>query len=795
MTSPAFIASLSWSGGGWIWAALIAAVVLVPLAWLASRPAGHRSGAIALGLGLRTLGLGLLLLCLLEPQWVASRAKRGANAIALLADNSEGMNVVEVGAAASRGAQMKTALVDGRADWLARMSDEFQVRPYVFDRSLRRVQDFGSLDFRGDRTSLAAALGAVRERFAGQPLAGVLLFTDGNATDIAASALPDLAGLPPIYPVIVGEAGATRDVMIQRADVRQTAFDDGPVSLRARVSGHRAEDSSVDVRIRAINTASETQGDAPPPVTLRLSRGSNAQEANFSWRPPGTGIQFFEVSADSGTLGKSEATLLNNRRRLLVDRGRPAYRILYVSGRPNWDYKFLNRALGEDPQLQMVGLIRVARREPKFEFKGRAGEAANPLFRGFDRDVDETVRYDQPVLVRVSARDENELRGGFPTTAGELFAYDAVVIDDLEAGFFTNDQLELLRRFTAERGGGLLMLGGADALESGGYARSPLAAALPLHLDRPAETVPSGELSWALTREGWVEPWVRVRPAEAQERERLERMPAFQVANALSSIKPGATTLATVEDQQRHVFPALVAQRYGAGRVACITLGDVWRWALRGDEEQMDLARFWRQLARWMVTDTPAQVTLRVEPVAEAAGRKLRVIVRDAAFRPLDTATVRVTVRRVDAPAATNGQPSGFSSVTLPAEPVANAPGEFAATIGAQDAGCYLADVEAMETGGKLVGRAQAGWVNDPLAEEFASLEPNRSLMEEIARRTGGEVLTFSQLAALAERLPRQAAPIMEARSWPLWHQSWVFLIVLACFLAEWALRRWKGLP
>ena len=127
-----------------------------------------------------------------------------------------------------------------------------------------------------------------------------------------------------------------------------------------------------------------------------------------------------------------EATLANNSRVLVVDRGRGPYRILYVAGRPNWEYKFLNRALAEDEQIQLVGLIRIAKREPKFEFIGRPGESSNPLFRGFgNQSKDEVERYDQPVLVRLNTRDETELVGGFPKTAEELFGYHAVMVDDL----------------------------------------------------------------------------------------------------------------------------------------------------------------------------------------------------------------------------------------------------------------------------------------------------------------------------------------------------------------------------
>lgn len=792
-----FFATFLVSRGVWLWTVVLAAFLLVPLAWLALRATGGRSAPLLLAGLLRCLGIGLVLLCLLEPQWVSPRAKAGANALVLLADNSQGLQVTEENATTSRADGLKTLLTDLRAPWLGKLSNDFQLRTYVFDRQLRRVPDFTSLDFLGDRTSLGRALKEIRERFSGQPLAGVVLFTDGNATDLA-NGLPDLTGLPPIYPVTIGQPDRVRDIRLERTDVRQTAFDDSPVTLRAAVGAHRGGGTRVEVKVaplaRVNQPPNETAtAEAPPPQTVRSQDGT-AAEVSFSWHPAGTGVQFYEVSAEPKDLAGPEATPLNNRRRVVIDRGRPAYRILYVGGRPNWEYKFLNRSLSDDPQLQMVGLIRVARREPKFEFKGHAGEAANPLFRGFGRSEDETARYDQPVMVRVSARDENELRGGFPATPEELFAYDAIVVDDIEASFFTHDQLELLRRFAADRGGGLLLLGGPDTLENGGYIGTPVAAALPLHLDRPAKAVPEGELTWKLTREGWVEPWMRVRAVESEEAERLTHMPKFQVINPLESIKPGATALALAEDEKGHTYPALVSQRYGAGRVACITIGDIWRWGLRGENDQPDLARFWRQLARWLVTDAPPQVSVRIEPGPDGEGVMLHAVARDRAFRPLDAGRVVFTVQRNDALPAPGTGPA-FAVVSLPGEPFADRLGEFAATLSLRDAGAYTVEADVSDSSGQTVGRAQAGWVNDPLAEEFASLEPNRALLEEIARRTGGEMIAPSELEKFAERLPKRAAPIMESHAWPLWQQSWVLLAVLGCFLAEWFLRRRRGLP
>ena len=42
----------------------------------------------------------------------------------------------------------------------------------------------------------------------------------------------------------------------------------------------------------------------------------------------------------------------------MVHRRRGPYRLLYVSGRPNWEFKFLRRALQGEDEIELVGLIR-----------------------------------------------------------------------------------------------------------------------------------------------------------------------------------------------------------------------------------------------------------------------------------------------------------------------------------------------------------------------------------------------------------------------------------------------------
>jgi hypothetical protein len=81
-------------------------------------------------------------------------------------------------------------------------------------------------------------------------------------------------------------------------------------------------------------------------------------------RPEKSGISFYRlrVAAKSefdqftNPKSSSEATLANNSRILVVDRGKGPYRILYVAGRPNWEYKFLNRAVAEGRSDSTRGL-------------------------------------------------------------------------------------------------------------------------------------------------------------------------------------------------------------------------------------------------------------------------------------------------------------------------------------------------------------------------------------------------------------------------------------------------------
>ncbi len=797
--------SLTFSGLNWLWPVLgFGLLALLVLIWSYRASAGHPLRWVCLAL--KAAGIAALALCLLEPLWLGQRARPGANLFAVLADNSQGLQIHDRGENASRGDTLRRLVDPVVSSWQTSLASTFDVRRYLFDTRLQASKDFGELNFEGRSSAMSSALRTLGERFQGRPLAGVLLLTDGNATDLANGAWPDLTGLPPIYPVVIGRGDSVRDIAVQQVAVSQSSFEDAPVSVQADVqaAGYRGK----PVVMRLVDRAGKTVQEQ----TAEARADGEALAFRFQLKPEQPGLSFYQVRASSPAdvvpptapgataapeVKTEEATLANNQRVFAVDRGQGPFRVLYVAGRPNWEFKFLNRAVQADEQVQLVGLIRVAKREPKFDFRGRAGETSNPLFRGFGQQAPEDVqRYDQPVLVRLNTRDEVELRAGFPRTAEELYGYHAVILDDVEAEFFTPDQAQLLQKFVSERGGGVLMLGGMECFREGKYFHNPIGDMLPVYLDPDdgPEPEPPGPVNLQLAREGWLQAWARLRDNEADERTRLEGMRKFEVLNRVRGIKPGASVIATVRDEKGAELPGLAIQRFGRGRTAALMIGDVWKWGMTDVAAHADMDRAWRQMVRWLIADVPLRVQATAEPIAADANGAVRVQVRvrDEKFQAVDDAAVTVEIEPVvfEGTAGATG-----TAIKLEAEPALSEPGLYQVTYVPRQTGGFRAVATVKNNAGADLGRAEAGWSTDLAAEEFRSLVPNVALLEDLARRTGGQVIPAADLENFVRKLPELRAPVMETWSYPAWHTPLMFGFALACLLAEWGLRRWKGMP
>ncbi|HEV7403021.1 MAG TPA: hypothetical protein VGO11_08855 [Chthoniobacteraceae bacterium] len=747
----------------------------------AAVPLRLRAGCAALKL----LGLAALLACFLEPAWTGDQAKPGANLFAIVADNSESLRIQGAGEPEPRAAELRRLLTGDRNTWRAQLAASFGVRNFLADSRLQATTDFQELASDGHASALAQSLRQVADRYRGQNLAGIILLTDGATTDPGAS----LEGVPAVYPVLLGAKAPAHDLGIASTAVSQTSFEDAPVTVQAEVTASGYARREIVGQLFPLEAGAAK---AKPVLTESLVVPPDAGKVSlrFQLRPAKTGVLFYRlhIGAKDEEIS-AEATAANNDAVIAVERRRGPYRVLYTAGRPNWEYKFLHRAVEADDQTQLVALMRIAKREAKFEFRGRAGESSNPLFRGFGNQAkDEVEQYDQPVFVRLNTEDAKELSGGFPKTPEELFRYRALILHDVEAEFFTAAQMSLIQRFVSERGGTLLMLGGAEGFVEGKYQHTAVGDMLPIYLDRPAKAPPAGaQVNLALTREGWLQPWVRLRSTESEERRRLGELPPLDLLNRAGAAKPAASVLATVSDG-RQEYPAVVTQQYGRGRTAALLIGDMFQLGMGDEQRGLDLAKAWRQIVRWLVADVPDRVEIRTEPAADGQGMRIAIKARDAKFLPLDNARValKVTALRADGEAA--------PPVAVEAVAVAKESGLYEAVYIPRETGGYRVEATVTDAAGAVIGETDAGWATNLALAEYRSLAPDRAAMEAIAKQTGGKVVEAADLPALVKELPSMRMPVVEHWSKPLWHTPLLFLFALACLVGEWGLRRSRGL-
>lgn len=784
---------LMWAAPQWILPAVVIGAILACLVvWNYARPDAEGGVRVVAAL-LKLAAVALLAFCLIEPMRSGTRPRPQANVLPILVDNSQSMQLKSAAAKMSRSQQV-AKIVDPDAAWRVRLAQDFDVREYAFDARLESVDDLSGLDAGGYASSLAGSLQSLSERFRDRPVAGTVVFTDGNLTDSLADGA-DWSSLGfPIYPVLPTEGDEFRDLRIKDVSVRQTDFESAPmtVTLSFDAIGLSQEEVKIELKDLATGKVVEEQ-------SAKLDAEGTPMEVRFRFRPEKSGVSFYQASVftpvdrdlvtkpdETSRRSSREATLLNNSRIVTIDRAAGPYRILYVAGRPNWEFKFLRRALQEDAEVQLVGLLRIARKEPKFSFRDRGVNSTNPLFAGLGKDDEESAQqYDEPVIIRLGVKESEELSDGFPTTAEELFAYHGVILDDIESDFFSQDQMLLLRRFVGTRGGGLLMLGGQESFDSKGFGDTPLGELCPSYAPRTSETKPPGPYRMSMTREGMLQPWIRLRETETAESLRIQEMPSFQTLNAIGEVKPGGSLLAVVESRDGTTSPALVAHRFGRGRAAAWLLGDLWRSSMRRDDpEKDDLGQAWRQMSHWLVNDVPRRADVRVD-AGDDPSQPVTLVAsaRDESYLPLDNAVVEFTIT-----------PFGGEPFQLRAEMDDSEAGTYRATYWSREGGAFHVEANIAAADGSFVGKAQSGWSAQSAVREFQDLRINQDLLATIAQQTGGEVIPEDRLDRFVADLPNRKVPVTETWVFPLWHRPWVMLAAMLCLCCEWGLRRLRGL-
>lgn len=728
------------------WSLVLALAAMgVLVVWAAHRRISGMPGRDRVALvGLRLAALAVLVFALSRPTLVVPTVVPRQNTVGVLIDQSRSMRVSDVDGD-TRGSWVLRTLGAEGADLLTRLAGEFKVRLYGFSSSVVRIEPGQTPSFDGNATDLGAALDRVRRELSTGPLAGIVVLTDGadnGAAGVDDAQLQLRAAAVPVYAVGVGRERFTRDIEVARIELPRAALRGATVVANVLLSqrGHGG---------RTVRLLVEDAGRLVASDTVRLSSDGDATVARIAvpLREGGPRALRFHVPAEPG-----EEIAENNARTAMIEVRDDRAKILYFEGEPRFEVKFLRRAVADDPNLQVVVLLRTA--EGKY--------------------------------LRLDVDDADELAAGFPRTREELFAYKGVILGSVEASFFTHDQLRMLAEFVGQRGGGLLVLGGRRAMAEGGYTGTPLADALPVALEPAADAEFFREIRIQPTPAGRTHPALQLSGTLEQSAERWEELPPLSTVNRVGAVKPGASTLLRGMSDVGDEVPVLVHQRYGAGRAVVFPVQDTWIWQMHGDVPVEDLTHetLWRQLLRWLVSEVPDRVSVAMDGERVDVGGRARLVatVYDSAFLGLNNAAV--TARIV--------APSGAEREELLEWDVSK-DGEYRLDLPVEEPGTHEVRVDA-RAGDRVLGSAVTHFGAGDETAEFFGAEMRRETLENLARETGGRFYDTDAVASLPDdiRYTERGNTVLERHD--LWDMPIVLLLLLGLLATEWNYRRARGL-
>ena len=95
---------------------------------------------------------------------------------------------------------------------------------------------------------------------------------------------------------------------------------------------------------------------------------------------------------------------------------------------------------------------------------------------------------------------------GLPSTLEGLTQYDSIILSNISALRVPKPQMERLRNYVRDQGGGLIMLGGEESFGVGGYYHTPVEEALPVTMEaRQKVEIPSLAVVLVIDRSGSME--------------------------------------------------------------------------------------------------------------------------------------------------------------------------------------------------------------------------------------------------------------------------------------------------
>lgn len=734
-----------------------AALVLGWLAYARSPIQLRPASRIALS-ALRAITLSVLIAILLRPIVMVPPAAAKNSVLPVLVDISRSMRLHDLdGPSRLESAQ---AIV---RDLQQQLGAEYRLELLTFGDTLAAATDVEQLAATARRSDLSGAIADLAERYppslggssasyGGQVrVAGVIVLSDGGDT-AATEERTGRAIDAPVFTIGIGNAEAPRDREVVNLTAGEPLLPGASIDVSVSATSHGFGTEPVELRISANGRPIEVRRVTP-------SAEGAPVHAVFTVSPePGVPTVYtVQIPEAAG-----EVATENNSRSVLVAPQTGKRRLLVMEGAPGFDHTFLKRALADDPGLEIDAVVR----------KGQNDDGRDTFY----------VQADPSRMAALSS--------GYPFKRSELFAYDGVIFGNIEADFFTREQLELTREFIATRGGGLLVLG-ARSFDRQGLAGTPLEQALPIDLTdrRSSITLAAAEVAMvapntpALTVDGASHPATRLAVTADENRAKWSSLPPLASVANVGGSRAGAQVLAVALTAGGTPQPLIATQRYGQGRSVVFAGEASWRWRMQRPADDLSYETIWRQLARWVTAGTQSPVTIAaLSPAAAGITDRISVIVRDEDFRPIANAEVALELTAPD-----GAKRQLTAALSSPQD------GRYSVAARFDQPGVYKIDAIATR-GGVRAGTASRPVLVGGVDLEMTQPRLNEAVLRRLAAESNGRYLRAGEAGELPSLLRESRAEAGTPEMRDLWHNGWSLAAIIALLAAEWVARRRVGL-
>jgi hypothetical protein len=350
------------------------------------------------------------------------------------------------------------------------------------------------------------------------------------------------------------------------------------------------------------------------------------------------------------------------------------------------------------------------------------------------------------------------------------------------------EQWEAISRLVHERGGSVVVIPGISNVQQE-YMDE---AFLPYSLAkvRPAwRTWPGPTPHYRMVPDASAEnlDFLKLDEDARSSRRRWEELPSFYRYLSIPELKSNVRTL-LVERESNN--PLLTETRVGNGRAFFLAMNETWRWRRAGARQQ---DRFWLQLVRHAV-DEP--YTLSAEP--------LSLDLDKVVAEPGETVRVRARVSGSSMGRKGASYPKELSLEVVLEEQIYRS--MKLGAVGGEGEGRYGGELSGLAEGDYEVkvwapmGDGTVAELRLPLKiernteAEMADISGDRNFLQRLAEASGGACINLDQIDTLPQLLAdaRQRHP--RTAELDLWNSAYLFLFVVSCLTAEWALRKRLGL-